>query len=174
MQGQDAKLLARMKWIFRGLGVAMVPLTASMPQVHGVPMPGFTCMRAAPLRVSLAHACYLVSVWHASHCAAPARTGTARSCKSCGWARQGLTTARVWPVQSVFCYWVTSNSFSLIQSVVFKVPVVRRFLNLPDLAQMQATASGLPVVTPGKPIETFAHPPKQRGKKKPREGAKAA
>ena len=78
------------------------------------------------------------------------------------------------PAQSVFCYWVTSNFFSLIQSVVFKAPVVRRFLNLPDLAHMQATASGLPVVTPGKPIETFAHPPSQRSKKKQKEGAKAA
>jgi hypothetical protein len=33
-QGGDAKVLARMKWVFRGLGVAMVPLTASMPQVQ--------------------------------------------------------------------------------------------------------------------------------------------
>ena len=33
MQGQDAQTLSRMKNIFRALGVAMVPLTASMPQV---------------------------------------------------------------------------------------------------------------------------------------------
>lgn len=34
MQGQDEALLRRMKNIFRAMGVAMVPLTASFPQVE--------------------------------------------------------------------------------------------------------------------------------------------
>lgn len=65
-------------------------------------------------------------------------------------------------VQGVFLYWVTSNIFSLGQSVLFKVPAVRKTLKLPDLAKMQATATGLPITDAGKPIVTFAQPPKQR------------
>ncbi len=34
MQGQDEAMLRRMKNIFRAIGVAMVPLTASFPQVN--------------------------------------------------------------------------------------------------------------------------------------------
>lgn len=37
MQGQDEALLRRMKNIFRALGVLMVPLTASFPQVTTLP-----------------------------------------------------------------------------------------------------------------------------------------
>jgi YidC/Oxa1 family membrane protein insertase len=33
MQGQDERTLKRMKTLFRCLGIAMVPLTAAMPQV---------------------------------------------------------------------------------------------------------------------------------------------
>lgn len=69
-------------------------------------------------------------------------------------------------LQGVFCYWVTSNMFSLMQALVFKMPAVRKACNLPPLAAMQATASGLPVVTPGRPIETFANPPSHRNKPK--------
>ena len=68
--------------------------------------------------------------------------------------------------QGVFCYWVTSNAFSLVQSLVFKLPGVRRALNLPLLSQMQSTGSGLPVEMPGKPIETFANPPNKASKQK--------
>lgn len=65
-------------------------------------------------------------------------------------------------VQGVFLYWVTSNVFSLGQSVLFKVPSVRKALKLPDLAHMRATATGLPIVDSGKPVVTFAQPPKQK------------
>ncbi len=34
VQGQDEVTMKRMKMAFRALGVAMVPLTASMPQVR--------------------------------------------------------------------------------------------------------------------------------------------
>ncbi|EIE26611.1 hypothetical protein COCSUDRAFT_39658 [Coccomyxa subellipsoidea C-169] len=95
MQGQDEAMLRRMKNIFRAIGVAMVPLTASFPQ-------------------------------------------------------------------GVFLYWVTSNIFSLGQSVLFKLPAVRKTLKLPDLAKMRATATGLPITEAGKPLVTFAQPPKQR------------
>ena len=64
-------------------------------------------------------------------------------------------------VQGVFMYWVTSNLFSLGQSLVFKVPRVRRALNLPDLSYLRTTAKGLPIEA-GKPIVTFSQPPRQR------------
>jgi len=76
-----------------------------------------------------------------------------RSCNSCNVCVV---------VQSVFLYWVTSNVFSLGQSVLFKVPSVRKALKLPDLAHMRATATGLPIVDAGKPVVTSAQPPKQK------------
>lgn len=65
-------------------------------------------------------------------------------------------------LQGVFLYWVTSNIFSLGQSVLFKVPAIRKTLKLPDLTRMQATATGLPITDAGKPVVTFAQPPRQR------------
>ncbi|CAL8466931.1 g6467 [Coccomyxa elongata] len=95
MQGQDEALLRRMKNIFRAMGVAMVPLTASFPQ-------------------------------------------------------------------GVFIYWVTSNVFSLGQAMLFKIPAVRTALKLPDMAKLRATATGLPITELGKPVVTYAQPPKLR------------
>lgn len=73
-----------------------------------------------------------------------------------------LMTVCLVGVQGVFLYWVTSNIFSLGQSVLFKLPAVRKTLKLPDLAKMRATATGLPITEAGKPLITFAQPPKQR------------
>ena len=81
--------------------------------------------------------------------------------------RQCLCVALL--LQGVFCNWVPSNLFSLVQALVFKAPAVRRACNLPPLAGMQATASGLPVVTPGQPIETLTKPPSHScARKKPK------
>ena len=46
VQGQDEVTMKRMKMAFRALGVAMVPLTASMPQVRGpvTAMSGRMCL----------------------------------------------------------------------------------------------------------------------------------
>nr|XP_010919268.1 mitochondrial inner membrane protein OXA1-like isoform X1 [Elaeis guineensis] len=35
--------------------------------------------------------------------------------------------------KAIFCYWITSNLFSLIYGLVIKRPPVRRYLNLPDI-----------------------------------------
>ena len=54
MQGQDEALLRRMKNIFRAMGVAMIPLTASFPQVkpgwslHVSKQPSHFCCVKAP------------------------------------------------------------------------------------------------------------------------------
>ena len=64
-------------------------------------------------------------------------------------------------MQGVFIYWCTSNVFSLVQSLLFKLPAVRSFLNLPDLAKLRAIAAGQPTEHVGKPVVTFAQKPKQ-------------
>lgn len=66
---------------------------------------------------------------------------------------------------SVFCYWATSNAFSLFQTMVLKLPGVRPALGLPDPKAMAAAAAG---VEAGKPIATFAQKPPaaQKPKKK--------
>lgn len=65
-------------------------------------------------------------------------------------------------VQGVFIYWVTSNIFSLGQAMLFKIPAMRTALKLPDMAKMRATATGLPITELGKPVVTYAQPPKLR------------
>lgn len=64
-------------------------------------------------------------------------------------------------MQGVFVYWCTSNVFSLAQSLLFKVPSVRSFLKLPDLAKLKAMAAGQPTQHVGKPVMTFAQKPKR-------------
>lgn len=43
--------------------------------------------------------------------------------------------------KAIFCYWVTSNVFSLIYGFVIKRPQVKKFLNLPDIVPQPAPAS---------------------------------
>ncbi|MQM14684.1 hypothetical protein Taro_047619 [Colocasia esculenta] len=42
--------------------------------------------------------------------------------------------------QAIFCYWITSNLFSLTYGLVLKRPPVRKFLNLPEIVPRDATA----------------------------------
>ncbi|KAK9810108.1 hypothetical protein WJX72_005000 [[Myrmecia] bisecta] len=98
MQGQDPKVMTRMKNFMRALAVIMVPLTASMPQ-------------------------------------------------------------------SVFCYWITSNAFSLLQSIVLKVPAVKQALGLPDLTRAAASTGG---AGPHIPVVTFSAPPRPQAKVQPK------
>lgn len=65
-------------------------------------------------------------------------------------------------MQGVFIYWCTSNVFSLFQSLLFKVPAVRSFLKLPDLAKLRAIAAGQPTEHVGKPVVTFTQKPKKQ------------
>ena len=67
--------------------------------------------------------------------------------------------------QGVFIYWCTSNVFSLFQSMLFKLPAVRTFLKLPDLAKLRAMAAGQPTEYVGKPVVTYAHKPKRAKEK---------
>lgn len=43
--------------------------------------------------------------------------------------------------KAIFCYWVTSNLFSLMYGFVLKRPPVRKFLNLPDATQIKPNPS---------------------------------
>ncbi|PRW56043.1 mitochondrial inner membrane OXA1 [Chlorella sorokiniana] len=58
---------------------------------------------------------------------------------------------------SVFMYWTASNVFSLGQTMMLKVPLVKKVLGLPDLSKLR---SGKPDVGPGKPVQTFSQPPR--------------
>lgn len=60
---------------------------------------------------------------------------------------------------SVFMYWTTSNLFSLGQTLLLKVPSVKRVLGLPDLRAAAKVGEGqIPV---GKPLVTFAQKPRK-------------
>ena len=65
-------------------------------------------------------------------------------------------------MQGVFIYWCTSNVFSLAQSLLFKVPSVRTFLKLPQIAKLRAVAAGQPTDHVGKPVVTFAQKPNNK------------
>ncbi|OVA05726.1 Membrane insertase OXA1/ALB3/YidC [Macleaya cordata] len=43
--------------------------------------------------------------------------------------------------KAIFCYWVTSNFFSLIYGLVIKRPQVKKFLNLPELPKASPTTT---------------------------------
>ncbi|KAJ6834295.1 mitochondrial inner membrane protein OXA1-like [Iris pallida] len=43
--------------------------------------------------------------------------------------------------KAIFCYWITSNIFSLGYGLVLKHPPVRKFLNLPDIVPQDASSS---------------------------------
>eukprot|EP00887_Chlorella_sp_A99_P001430 scaffold8.g1430.t1 len=59
----------------------------------------------------------------------------------------------------VFCYWVTSNLFSLVQTAALKNKGLKRLLGLPDLSK-PAGAKAQELV--GKPVATYAHDPRVR------------
>ncbi|KAG6516133.1 hypothetical protein ZIOFF_026582 [Zingiber officinale] len=44
-------------------------------------------------------------------------------------------------VEAIFCYWITSNLFSLAHGFAMRQPPVRKFLKLPDLASQPAPAA---------------------------------
>lgn len=60
---------------------------------------------------------------------------------------------------SVFMYWTTSNLFSLGQTLLLKVPSVKKVLGVPDLkAAAKAREGQIPV---GKPLVTFTQKPRK-------------
>jgi len=72
---------------------------------------------------------------------------------------------------AVFCYWTASNAFSLLQTLVLKIPGVKASLGLPDGRTMNAsgvnTGTGTAISAAGKPVETFSQKP-STGTKKPK------
>ncbi|KAK9145437.1 hypothetical protein Sjap_005340 [Stephania japonica] len=46
--------------------------------------------------------------------------------------------------KAIFCYWITSNLFSLMYGLVIKRPQVKKYLNLPEFPVMPATSSPPP------------------------------
>ncbi|KAH0456430.1 hypothetical protein IEQ34_014337 [Dendrobium chrysotoxum] len=49
--------------------------------------------------------------------------------------------------KAIFCYWVTSNLFSLVYGFALKRPPVRKFLNLPEATQIKPSPSTQPNFT---------------------------
>ncbi|KAF5197740.1 Mitochondrial inner membrane protein oxa1 [Thalictrum thalictroides] len=59
--------------------------------------------------------------------------------------------------KAIFCYWVTSNLFSLAYGLVIKRPKVKQFLNIPLIPEAHTTTtqpalSTFPTVTASKPV----------------------
>lgn len=51
--------------------------------------------------------------------------------------------------QSVFVYWICSNTFSIFQTLLFKLPIVQKGLNLkPEIPGMNLPIHGLPKSSP--------------------------
>lgn len=50
-------------------------------------------------------------------------------------------------VQAIFCYWVTSNLFSLMYGLVLRRPGVKKYLAIPEIAVQPATTSTTPQPT---------------------------
>ncbi|GJN19928.1 hypothetical protein PR202_gb07246 [Eleusine coracana subsp. coracana] len=44
-------------------------------------------------------------------------------------------------VEGIFCYWITSNLFSLVYGIVIRRPPVRKFLNLPEVVHQPSDAT---------------------------------
>jgi YidC/Oxa1 family membrane protein insertase len=65
---------------------------------------------------------------------------------------------------AVFMYWTASNLFSLAQTLVLKVPSVKKVLGLPDLkkAAAGAGAAAAAAAAAGKPVPTFSQKPKRQ------------
>uniref|UniRef100_A0A0E0M9V4 Membrane insertase YidC/Oxa/ALB C-terminal domain-containing protein n=1 Tax=Oryza punctata TaxID=4537 RepID=A0A0E0M9V4_ORYPU len=49
-------------------------------------------------------------------------------------------TVLIKDIQGIFCYWITSNLFSLTYGIVIRRPAVRKFCNLPALEAQSASA----------------------------------
>ncbi|XP_061349435.1 mitochondrial inner membrane protein OXA1 [Gastrolobium bilobum] len=54
--------------------------------------------------------------------------------------------------KAIFCYWITSNLFSLVYGLVLKVPGVKKTLGLPE---MPAAAPAAPASAPQSPFSIF-------------------
>ena len=56
------------------------------------------------------------------------------------WALRGLAVAVVpmtWNfTQGVFCYWITSNTYSLFQAALFKSTMMKRIAGIPDTSHL--------------------------------------
>ena len=56
------------------------------------------------------------------------------------WALRGLAVALVpmtWNfTQGVFCYWITSNTYSLFQAALFKSTMMKRIAGIPDTSHL--------------------------------------
>ena len=63
------------------------------------------------------------------------------------WALRGLALALVpmtWNfTQGVFCYWITSNSYSLFQATLFKSTMMKRLAGIPDTSHLANLDSNL-------------------------------
>lgn len=67
---------------------------------------------------------------------------------------------------SVFMYWTTSNAFSLVQTLVMKIPGVKQALGIPVVAPGGGSSS-LSGGSGGAPVVTYTHKPVAGGKKGP-------
>eukprot|EP00246_Nothoceros_aenigmaticus_P011667 TRINITY_DN3275_c0_g1_i1.p1 TRINITY_DN3275_c0_g1~~TRINITY_DN3275_c0_g1_i1.p1 ORF type:complete len:149 (-),score=12.36 TRINITY_DN3275_c0_g1_i1:68-514(-) len=57
--------------------------------------------------------------------------------------------------QALFCYWLTSNIFSMIQAGLLKDPRLKNAFDIPDTSQVEQSK------VHGNPPVTFSEPPKQ-------------
>ncbi|KAJ7553300.1 hypothetical protein O6H91_06G091600 [Diphasiastrum complanatum] len=61
--------------------------------------------------------------------------------------------------KALFCYWMTSNLFSLVQSTVLKQGAVKKLFGIPDVSHLASKQKTGP-----QRVATYLHPPKRTKK----------
>jgi YidC/Oxa1 family membrane protein insertase len=54
--------------------------------------------------------------------------------------------------KAIFCYWITSNLFSLVYGTVIKRPAVKKFLNIPLITPQPVAPPSFSFLGPSKPL----------------------
>lgn len=64
--------------------------------------------------------------------------------------------------KALFCYWLTTNMCSLVQTLVLKQPAIKRAVGIPETAHLAPPVTAAP--TAGASIMTLSQPPKRTKK----------
>lgn len=60
--------------------------------------------------------------------------------------------------KALFCYWITSNFWALLQSTILKRPAVKNYMRIPETAHLTAKPEPALAVTPAEPIHRPTRP----------------
>lgn len=93
----------------------------------------------------------------------PETAGAAQQTMMTKWGLRGLAVALV-PMtagfsKGVFVYWITTNGWSLLQTLAFKVPVIKKIVAIPEVPKEATIGAKASVVTKRQIEEKFGEAP---------------